>query len=143
MAKYRLGFVTNSSSSSYVIAIKDIAIDQELIDQLPKFAQNAINAYQKIMKKDAEQVISSIEQLNEYFVYDYYYGRDKTLNTEEKLQHVFNDDEWCKRRYDEWSAKIKDGYVVAVHNVDYSDESKYEMFRELADEEQIIILEAD
>ena len=141
--KFRLGFVTNSSSSSYVIAIKDIGIEEELFNQLPQYAKNAINVYQKLMKADADQTISSIEELNEYFVYEYYYGKDKTLSTEEKLQYTLNDDDWCKVRYNKWFENIKNGYIIVIHDVEYSDESKREMFDKLADEEQIIILESE
>lgn len=132
--KFRMGFVTNSSSSSYVIAIKDIAIDQELIDQLPKFAQNVIKSYQKIMSQDAECIITNEEELVEYFLRweDY-----------ETIEEYLDDYDYRRSTYKEWLEKLNQGYAIAVHDVDYHDESKVSMFRALEDDEQIIILESD
>lgn len=67
--KKRSGFVTNSSSSSFIIGIKDNTQD------------NSMNTFLKEMFKNEDVLGATKEELEAYFLYDYCYKSIDELKT--------------------------------------------------------------
>lgn len=96
--KYRNSFVTNSSSSSYIIAVKkeNDELPQDIQEKLIEWAKNEIFAGNKI---------STMEELEKFIIDEYGY-RNQTL------EEILNDDEYAKNNYEELKEKIEKGFVV-------------------------------
>jgi len=113
MAKQRLSFVTNSSSSSFILAVKDQG-----------FLKSGSSALETLVKKmifgDAE-IIKTKKELNEYFLQNYVWESD----------------------YQEWLKYIKDGYLIIDRTIDSGDETMFDLINELPDNENIIMIRSD
>ncbi len=93
--KIRTGFVSNSSSSSFVIAAK------------PK---ETLTAYLKAEIDIADYVrdsISSIEELEKYIVEEHSWG-----NNEKSCKEILDGDTYAKEEYDKIKDNISKGLVV-------------------------------
>lgn len=137
--KIRTDFVTNSSSSSYVVAFKESPqIDKETLERYPFIA-----VYQKIAdnmifsggEEDNEtndgNIVSTIKELDEYFVEEYGWGN---CNTIEKIL----DDEQYLGKYKTCADYINKGYKILLKYIDY-DDSRNELFESLISDNFVII----
>jgi hypothetical protein len=123
--KIRNGFVTNSSSSSYVIAFKDIK-KHESWDLFPEFVKKIINKYIEMAVHNGE-IINTIEELDAYFLD--IYGYDSIAKAlESEGPYLFN-------QYDNMLTAIKDGYSLSDLNMDYSDETGNYYYQSLPKED--------
>lgn len=117
--KIRNDFVTNSSSSSFLISFenqpeeRDNRIMNALIDALA-----GTQGYHSSCEK-----ISTVEELNEYLFN--IYGCDT-------LQELFED--FDQEAYSSYKGKIENGVIILDKTVDYSDEGMCEFIRALEKE---------
>lgn len=131
--KIRQDFVTNSSSSSYIIAYQQFpAYDEETLKKYP-----AIACFNKLVdmvltasgggysETDEGDKVSTQAELDDYFIKRYGW-RDITL---EKL---LEEDEWLKELYDKSLAAINRGCIVLFKSIDYSDNTLTALIKELA-----------
>lgn len=97
--KIRQGFVTNSSSSSFIIAVKekDSKLSKDIEDKLLEWAKN------QIFEKGTTR-ISSIEELDKFFISNYGYRN-------QSLQELLEDD-YYKEKYDAMKINIEKGFVI-------------------------------
>ena len=132
MAKIRSGFVTNSSSSSFVIMHKQIPeLEKDMLEQYP-FLKNYMQTIEKSLF-DGEK-IATLEELNKYVISQWGW-RDQTL------EEVLNDDEYAKKSYSQYKEKIENGYSITFKIVDNNDESAEEMLRNLHDGVNFIVID--
>lgn len=140
--KVRSDYVTNSSSSSYVIAYKTLPeIDEETLAKYP-FLKNYGKLIEKVLLTEGDDdttagtVSRTKEEYEANFVSTYGWKRDMTL------QDVLEDDEWLTDRYNKAIEYLEKGFNILDKSVDYNDSYCQNMIEELAeDKDNFVILE--
>lgn len=104
--KIRHGFVTNSSSSSFIVALKDAPnASFEAVIHALEYATNDDNT-------SPGEVIRTVDELTAYYLDGY------SVNSVEELN---DGDTYCAHQYRKLKALIEKGYVVVAKYIDYSD----------------------
>lgn len=140
--KIRSDYVTNSSSSSYVIAYKFLPeIDEETLSRYP-FLKNYGKLIEKVLFTEGDNdttagtVSKTKEEYDKNFVDEYGWTSDMTL------ADILEDDEWLINRYNKAIEYLEKGYNILDKSVDYNDSYCQNMIRELAeDNDNFVILE--
>lgn len=140
--KIRTDYVTNSSSSSYVIAYKALPeIDEETIAKYP-FLKNYGKLIEKVLFTEGDNdttagtVSRTKEEYDAHFISNYGWKRNMTL------EEVLEDDDWLIKRYNEAIEYLEKGFYILDKRVDYNDTYCQNMLAELAeDKDNFVILE--
>lgn len=139
--KIRTDYVTNSSSSSFVIAYRSMPeFDEETLKKYP-FLKNYGNLLEQSLLVEGSnettegEILRTKEELDEWFV-----DRNgwREANTIEKLL----EDEYYKDEYEYYAKYISDGFNLLMKSVDYDDYYCSNLIHELAgNNDNFIILE--
>ena len=140
--KVRSDYVTNSSSSSYVIAYKTLPeIDEETLTKYP-FLKNYGKLIEKVLFTEGDNdttagtVSRTKEEYEANFISTYGWKKDMTL------QDVLEDDKWLTDRYNKAIEYLEKGFNILDKSVDYNDSYCQNMIKELAeDKDNFVILE--
>lgn len=142
--KVRLDFVTNSSSSSYLIAFKDSNIfDEETLNKYP-FLKLFSNIIETIMNMESEEdttaayVYETKEDYEQYLLDNYGYTKTRTI------KDLIEGDSYVRNRYEKAVEYLSKGYKIAEKDIDYNDVSLIQIIKALAnDNDEFVLLEED
>lgn len=126
--KIRSDFVTNSSSSSYVIAYKGLDTPHPSIKSLNKMIEIVLFSDGGYETTRGEKV-RTIDELDSYMVDTYGYS---DLNTIDKLLSV---DSYAKKIHTECVKALNEGYTILFKDVGYSDETLSALLHNIANED--------
>lgn len=125
--KIRSDFVTNSSSSSYVIAYKGLDTPHPSIKSLNKMIEIVLFSDGGYETTRGEKV-RTIDELDSYMVDTYGYN---DLNTIDKLLSA---DSYAKKIHTECVKALNEGYTILFKDIGYSDETLSALLHDIANE---------
>ena len=142
--KIRSDYVTNSSSSSYVIAYKTLPeIDEEILTKYP-FLKNYGKLIETVLFTEGDNdttagvVSRTKEEYDKNFVSEYGWKKDSTVES------ILEDDDYLTDMYNRAVEYLEKGFNILDKRVDYNDTYCSNMIKELAeDKENFVILEDD
>lgn len=139
--KIRSDYVTNSSSSSYVIAYKTLPeIDEETLAKYP-FLKN----YRKLIEKalftddDYDTTVGTVSRTKEE--YDDYFVSEYSWKNHVSLEEILKDDTYLVEIYNAAIEYLGKGFNILSKNIGYDNNYCINMIEQLAeDKENFIIL---
>ena len=139
--KIRTSFVTNSSSSSYVIAYRSVPeFDEETLTKYP-FLKTYGQLIEKVLFAEGDNDTTSGEVARTKEEYDKWVVENYGWRNQ-SLDELLADDSWLLKRYNKVIEYLEKGFNILSKSVDYNDDYCMCMFNELAkDKENFVILE--
>ena len=142
--KIRNDYVTNSSSSSYVIAYKSLPeIDEETLKRYP-FLKNYGSLIETVLFTEGDNdttagtVSRTKEEYDDNFISEYGWRDNATVKS------ILKDDDYLVDMYNKAIEYLEKGFNILDKRVDYNDTYCQNMIRELAeDKDNFVILEDD
>lgn len=139
--KYRKGFITNSSSSSFILAYKDltkIIKEEEYKDFLIKI--NKILEDRLLMTSPDKDwldttegiIIKTKKELNEYINdnWNYYY---------DSINEYFDNYPEKEKEYNNYCKYLENGYKLLIKRIDNCDDENIDFFHQLVDNKNFIL----
>jgi hypothetical protein len=140
--KLRTDFVTNSSSSSYVIAYKSLPqFDKETIDKYPFLAGYA-SLIEEILFSEPTNLesnrgikVKTLLELNEHFIASY-----GGWNERSTIEELFENNPWLKEIYNKCVLWLSKGFIIFFKEVGYYDINTQTVIQSLTNDEGSFII---
>lgn len=131
--KTRQDFVTNSSSSSYIIAYQQLPdyIDKGTLERYPvikcfnKLVEKVLFASSDYNDTSVGTKVSTKADLDAYYIDQYGWGDYNTL------EKIFDGDDYLKSQHEECAEALDRGFVLLFKDIDYSDNTISDLIKEL------------
>lgn len=134
--KTRSDFVTNSSSSSFVIAFKTLSLfDEETSKKYPfldDLMHEIIMGDSGYYETEEGEIIENDDSLREFIADSFGY--------KQTFSEVCKEDEYAKEIYKLCKQKLKKGYKILFKNVAYND-LREKLFKKMESDDFIILRE--
>lgn len=142
--KIRHDFVTNSSSSSYIIAYQQFPVyDQKTLEKYPalayfnELAEMVLTAHGYYTETNAGYKVTTQAELDAYFIE--YYGYEGIT-----IKEIIESDDWLENKYNQLLDALNHGYTILFKRIDYSDETLAKLIKKLGKSDiGIKIIESD
>lgn len=142
--KIRQDFVTNSSSSSYVIAFKKTTeVDEDTLKKYPwlkgysELVERALLAEGDYSDTNKGTIVRNQDELDSEFIEKYGWCDDKTV--EDVISH---DDEGMYEMYQNMLNHINNGFNILFKDIDNNDSVYQNIIRDMAaNNDSVVILE--
>ena len=142
--KIRQDFVTNSSSSSYVIAFKKTPeVDEDTLKKFPwlkgysELVERALLAEGDYSDTNKGTIVRNQDELDSEFIKKYGWCDDKTV--EDVISH---DDEGMYEMYQNMLNHINNGFNILFKDIDNNDSVYQNIIRDMAaNNDSVVILE--
>lgn len=140
--KIRTDLVTNSSSSSFVIAYRNVPdFDSDTLKKYP-FLKIYPKLIETIMMEESDYETVAAELFITRNEYDKHFIEQYGWRENQNIHDIIDDDEYLKERYYKAIDYLKQGFTIAEKYIGYSDESLVGIIKTLAeDNDNFVILE--
>lgn len=132
--KVRNDFVTNSSSSSYIISYQKIPeIDAETLAKYPmlscfnELVETILSAAGEYNDTTAGEKVYNKAELDKHFIKEWGWRKNQPL------EEIFEDEDYLKSMYDKCIEALDRGCAILFKDVDYSDNTVAHMIRMLGE----------
>lgn len=136
--KIRHGFVTNSSSSSFVLAIKRLPDMDDSVVAAHPVLKYAYKMLLNTLETNAKNIVRDVKGYGD-FITQQIYGKHATPLA--AIAYEYDDEDYAKKLYAKRAKMLEDGFVLYYLDIEYSDELLSDILHAMVDGENILFEE--